>query len=170
MPEYPIGRIATVDEETQEQTPIDVRTRAEAVATGEGKTGGGKKTLEDKLTELNEHIADLAIHSTASLKVLLAISIPTTGWTDITPEDGSEYSKQLDITVQGVQEAHSASLALAVASLAEAKACGLCPTGQTLANTLRFWAKKTPTTAMTGTLSLYGEGGLSGDFDEGGDS
>ena len=32
MPEYPIGRIATVDEETQEQTPIDVRTRAEAVS------------------------------------------------------------------------------------------------------------------------------------------
>lgn len=166
MADYLIGRVAVVDEDTGEQTPIDARTRAEAVATDEDKTGGGKKTLEDKLSELNAHIADLAIHSTASLKIIAQITIPATGWTAATPVDGSEYAMTVDVTVQGVLETHMPAVALDVVSLGVADQCGLCPTVQSLTNTLRFWARETPSAAMTGTLSLFGEGGLSGDFDD----
>lgn len=37
MAEYPIGRVAVVEEGTGKETPIDARTRAEAVAAKEAQ-------------------------------------------------------------------------------------------------------------------------------------
>lgn len=154
----PIARITTKDVESSTETDVDVYSRAEAIATDDGEN------VQDKVDELAAHIADLAIHSTASLKIIPQITIPATGWTAATPVDGSEYAMTVDITVQGVLETHVPAVALDVVSLGVADECGLCPTVQSLANTLRFWARETPSAAMTATLSLFGEGGLSGDF------
>lgn len=159
MPTRQIARITVKETSTSTEQEVDVYTVADAVETEDGDT------LQDKVDALDAHISNEAIHSKASLKIIPSITIPATGWVAAVPVDGSEYAMTVDVTVQGVLESHMPVVALDVASLAVATECGLCPTVQSLANTLRFWARETPSAAMTGTLSLFGEGGISGDFD-----
>ena len=92
MPDYLIGRVSVKDEESGEFTPIDARTRPEAVTTTEDKTGGGKKTLEEKLAEYNAHVANMAIHSDAYIQPMYQVTIPTTGWIAEAPEGAFSFA------------------------------------------------------------------------------
>lgn len=155
MPEYLIGRVSVVDEVTGEHTPIDARTRAEAVSTDEGKT------TQEKINELNEHISNLAIHSTAYIKTIWQVTIPIDGWVLEAPkEDDFPYS--LTMEYSGVLETHNAEVTIDNESIRVATACGLCPTMETLHNGFKFWSRTIPTTAILCHMTLFGEGGISG--------
>ena len=173
MPDYLIGRVAVVDEETQQQTPIDARTRAEAVVTDEDKTESTKKTLQDKLDEYNAHVANLAIHSDAYVKTMWQVTIPTTGWVASAPAD-ADFPYYIEMEYAGVLETHNAEVTVDKESISTAFNCGLCPTMDTMQNKLRFWSRTVPTEAILCHMTLFGEGGISGgdvtDTGEGADS
>lgn len=161
MPDYQIGRVALVDEESGEQTPIDVRTRPEAVTTTEDKTGGGKKTLEEKLAEYNAHVENMAIHSDAYIQPMYQVTIPTVGWEEEAPE-GDDFSYSIEMSYLGVLESHNAEVTVDRESIQVAFACGLCPTMETMQNGLKFWARSVPTQEILCHMTLFGAGGLSG--------
>lgn len=156
MPEYMIGRVAVKNEETQEQTPIDARTRAEAVEVpGEGKTA------QQKIDEMNEHIADLAIHSRAYVKPMWQVTIPTTGWEMEAPEE-ADFPYSIEMPYEGVLDTHNAEVTVDKESIQVAASCGLCPTMETMHNALKFWSRTIPETEILCHMTLFGEGGISG--------
>ncbi len=156
MADYLIGRVAVVDEETKEQTPIDARTRAEAVATTE--TG---KTAQDKIDELNAHIADLAIHSKAYVKTMWQVTIPETGWVLEAPED-ADFPYSIELPYEGTLDTHNAEVTVDKESIQIAAACGICPTMETMHNGLKFWSRTIPSAPIMCHMTLFGEGGISG--------
>lgn len=74
-----------------------------------------------------------------------AVTIPTTNWKQ---DDTSGYPCYYDLTVIGVTINHRADIAIAPSSLSTAAACGLCPSTETLADTIRLRAAAVPETAM----------------------
>lgn len=76
----------------------------------------------------------------------VAIIIPTTGW----GKDASNAScpKYYDIAVDGLTAKDRAEIMIAPGSLDTAKACGLCPTNETLAGKIRVRATKVPVSAI----------------------
>ena len=164
MPDYLIGRVNLVDEETGEQTPIDARTRPEAVTTNEDKTETTKKTLEDKLEEYNAHVEDEAIHSTAYIKPMWQVTIPTTGWVASAPEE-YEFPYCIELDYNGVLETHNAEVTVDRESVNAAWDIGLSPTMETMHNKLKFWARKIPNAEILCHMTLFGGGGVSGGGD-----
>ena len=156
MPENPIVRISITDSGTGEQTPADVRTRAEAVECDAEGT-----TLEQELSAIDTHMSNSAIHSTAYIKNMVLFTIPNTGWQEVEPED-ADFPYSIEIDVDGVLETHNAQASVDLNSIGVAASCGLCPTLQTLHNKIKFWTKEIPSTAITGSLTLFGGGGVSG--------
>lgn len=156
MAEKPMIRLSVQDENEQQKVPADVRTRAEAVETDE--TG---KTVQDKLTEYDAHVANKAIHSDAYIRTMLQVTIPATGWVAAEPED-VEFPYCVEVDCDGVLDTHDAELKVERKSLAAAYACGLCPTGETMHNKVKFWARKIPTAAILCHMTLFGGGGVSG--------
>jgi hypothetical protein len=77
----------------------------------------------------------------------VVFSIPTSDWG--TDDSVSGYPKYYDIAVEGVTTKDRASIFIAPGSLSAAKACGLCPTNQTLAGKIRVRAAKVPTEAIS---------------------
>lgn len=169
MPDYVIGRVSVKNEETEELTPIDARTRDEAVATDEDKTDGTKKTLQDKLAEYNAHVANLAIHSDAYVKPMWQVTIPTTGWVASAPEE-AEFPYCVEIDYNGVLETHNAEVTVDRESIHSAWDIGLSPTMETMHNKLKFWARKIPNVAILCHMTLFGAGGISGGDTSGDDT
>lgn len=155
MADYMIARIAVVNEETGEQTPVDARTRAEAVETKENG-----KTAQDKIDELDAHIADAGIHSRAYVKLMWKVTIPANGWTLEAPED-ADFPYRLILDYDGVLDTHNAEVTVDKESIQVAFACGLCPTMETLHNQLKFLARSIPSGPILCHMTLFGEGGLS---------
>lgn len=102
---------------------------------------------------------------TAIIKV---ITIPSAGWNwqEGLDEQGDwdmdEYRYYVDVSVDEATEAQFPSVALHKAALETAKNAGLCPTVQTLAGALRFWARMTPDEDMEATIALIAPGTSSG--------
>lgn len=98
---------------------------------------------------------------TAIIKV---ITIPHTGWSwqEELDEQGEwdmdEFRYYVDVSVPEATEQQFPSVALHKAALETAKNAGLCPTMQTLAGALRFWAKRTPDEDMEATVALVSPG------------
>ena len=88
------------------------------------------------------------------------ITIPAAGWTwqRDSDEQGEwvmdEYRYFVDVPVEGAAETQYPSVALHKAALETAKNAGLCPTVQTLAGALRFWAMETPEADMDASVAL----------------
>ena len=83
--------------------------------------------------------------------IIKDITIPHTGWTwqEENPDeqgawDMDEYRYYVDVPVTEAAETQFPNVALHKAALETAKNAGLCPTVQTLAGALRFWAKRSP--------------------------
>lgn len=99
--------------------------------------------------------------------IIKDITIPHTGWSwneDLDEQgewDMDEYRNYVDVPVSEVTEEHFPSVALHKAALETAKNAGLCPTVQTLAGVLRFWAKNTPDEDMEATVALVSPGASS---------
>lgn len=97
--------------------------------------------------------------------IIKDITIPHTGWTwqEENPDeqgawDMDEYRYYVDVPVTEAAETQFPNVALHKAALETAKNAGLCPTVQTLAGALRFWAKRSPDEDMEATIALVSPG------------
>lgn len=104
----------------------------------------------------------------AGTAIIKDITIPHIGWTwleeNLDGQGGSgmdEYCYYVDVPVEEATEAQFPSVALHKAALEAAKNAGLCPTVQTLAGVLRFWAKEVPDEDMEATVALVSSGSSS---------
>ena len=75
----------------------------------------------------------------------VSVTIPTAGWVN----GSGMYPKYYDIAVTGVTANDRADITISAASLGTAKACGMCPTSETLAGKVRVRAATVPSAAMT---------------------
>lgn len=106
--------------------------------------------------------------SGVSTAIIKDITIPHTGWKRREGSDGQgqentdEYNYSVDVSVEEATEAQFPSVALHKAALETARNAGLCPTAQTLAGVLRFWAKRSPAEDMEATIALISPGTISG--------
>ena len=73
----------------------------------------------------------------------------------------SYYRYYVDVPVTEAAETQFPNVALHKAALETAKNAGLCPTVQTLAGALRFWAKRSPDEDMEATIALVSPGASS---------
>lgn len=102
--------------------------------------------------------------SSGAAVLLKDITIPAAGWTwqeesdEQGEEDFDEYCYYVDVPVEGAAETQFPSVALHKAALETAKNAGLCPTVQTLAGALRFWAMDAPKADMAATVALVSPG------------
>ncbi|MFR5990241.1 MAG: hypothetical protein ACLUGP_07600 [Faecalibacterium prausnitzii] len=74
--------------------------------------------------------------------------------------DMDEYRYYVDVPVTEAAETQFPNVALHKAALETAKNAGLCPTVQTLAGALRFWAKRSPDEDMEATVALVSPSAL----------
>lgn len=74
-----------------------------------------------------------------------AITIPATGWNKGTD---AAYPYYCDIVVEGITANDRAEITIAPGSLDKAKACGLCPTNETLAGKIRVHSIYIPEAAI----------------------
>ena len=77
----------------------------------------------------------------------IAVTIPTTGWVKDTTY--TDYPYCYDIAVSGITAKDRVGITIAPGSMANAVACKLCPTNNTMANKIRLWTKTVPTAAIS---------------------
>lgn len=75
-----------------------------------------------------------------------ALTIPATGWSE--EADNESYPYYCDIVVEGITANDRAEITIAPGSLDKAKACGLCPTNETLAGKIRVRSINIPEAAI----------------------
>lgn len=76
---------------------------------------------------------------------VVSFTIPTNGWSS---DSNASYPKYYDIAVTGVTAKDRAEITIAPGSLDTAKACGLCPTNETLTNKIRVRSASVPTATI----------------------
>ncbi len=103
-----------------------------------GLIGEVAGTVADALEEMDKAKADKSGST--------AVTIPTSGWG--TDSSVAVYPNYYDIAVKGLTEKDRADISIAPGSMDTAKACGLCPSTQTLAGKIRVRASKVPTAAI----------------------
>ena len=96
--------------------------------------------------------------------IIKEITIPADGWMWNESEDAGmggmdEYRMYKDVAVTEATEEMFPNVALHKDALETAKQAGLCPTIQTLAGSIRFWAKNQPYADMDATLALLSSSG-----------
>lgn len=117
--------------------------------------GAGIVTIQ-YLNERLQHVGGVAKYD---------ITIPSSGWAWEEMEDVGgiggmdEYNYYRDVDVPDCREDLIPNVTLHKDALDTAKKCGLCPTVQTLAGKVRFWAQKDPDEDMSATLLLMSDGG-----------
>lgn len=155
MAEYPIARVSVKNEQSGEFVPSDVRTRAEAVAAGDGRTA------QEHLDDMQTHMSNPAIHSTAYIKPMWELTIPETGWVQGGPI-GAEFPYSIELPYEGVLDTHNAEVTVDINYVRVAAKCGLCPTMETMHNGIKFWTRELPESPILCHMTLFGEGGISG--------
>lgn len=76
----------------------------------------------------------------------VSVTVPASGWGS---DNTDGYPVYYDIEVLGVTEKDRASVTIAVGSLAAARACGMCPTNETLESKIRIRARQAPAEEIT---------------------
>lgn len=107
----------------------------------QGLTSQAAQTFE----QIDEALVDMEGQKLDKTNAV-TFSILTSGWG--TDNNIAGYSKYYDIAVTGVTEKDRAEITIAPSSLDTAKACGLCPTNQTLAGKIRVRAASIPIAAI----------------------
>lgn len=97
------------------------------------------------------------------------ITVPTANWTLLESPVG-RYRYTASVKIDDCLDEHFPVMALDVPSLDVASAAELCPTIETLDGAVRFWARKIPSVALSGTIFLRSENLLypdvpAGDYD-----
>lgn len=101
--------------------------------------------------------------SNAASAIITTITIPASAWTKREYDDpgnqsyADEYIYFADVDVEGCMETLFPTVALDKSSLGPAGEAGLCPTVQSLLDSIRFWAKKVPASDLEATVALIGE-------------
>lgn len=97
--------------------------------------------------------------------IIKVITIPHDNWIwrEENPDEQGDlgedrYCFYADVPVDGATEDHFPVVALHKAALMAANKAGLCPTAQTLAGVVRFWAEEYPDADMTATIALVSHG------------
>ena len=146
---YPVTIALLVDADLQlSYTPGAFVTSAEAQALIEAM--------------VREAVAQIAGNVGAA--IIKEITIPADGWTWDESEDVGmggmdDYRMYKDVAVTEATEDMFPNVALHKDALETAKRAGLCPTIQTLAGSIRFWAKNQPYADMDATLALLSSSG-----------
>ena len=112
--------------------------RASAVASRNyvaGLIGDVAGTVADALDELWQAKADKTN--------AVAVTIPVSGWNE--DASSTSYPMYYDIAVTGAAASDRAEVTIAPESMDTAKACGLCPTNETLSGKIRVRAASVPT-------------------------
>ena len=117
---------------------------------------------------VNDAITEIV--SNMSSTIIKDITIPAAGWAlaqdlDEPGEAGEDdYRYYVDVAVAEASDDHFPDVALHNSALHTANEAGFCPTAQSLAGILRFWAKKEPAEDMAATIALLSSssGGSSG--------
>lgn len=161
MSDYPMVRISAKDEDTGEFLPVDVRSRAEAIETDDGRD------TQQHLDEMAAHMNNLAIHSDAYIKTKWQVVIPTTGWEQEGPAD-ADFPYSLELPYEGTLDTLNAEIVPDKEYYQYAYACRMCPTVEIEHNVLKFWAGTPPTSPILCHMTLFGEGGISGGNNAGG--
>ena len=115
--------------------------RASAIASRNyvaGLIGDVAGTVADALEELWQAKADKTN--------AVAVTIPVSGWNE--DASSASYPYYYDIAVTGVTASDRAEITIAPGSLDTAKACGLCPTNETMAGKIRVRATSVPAAAI----------------------
>ena len=115
--------------------------RASAIASRNyvaGLIGDVAGTVADALEELWQAKADKTN--------AVAVTIPVSGWNE--DASSTSYPYYYDIAVTGVTASDRAEITIAPGSLDTAKACGLCPTNETMAGKIRVRATSVPAAAI----------------------
>ena len=118
--------------------------------------------------KVNESIAEII--GSVGTTIIKDITIPATGWAldpdlDESGEAGEDsYRYRVEVVMAEATADHFPDVALHKSALHTANEAGFCPTAQSLAGVLRFWAKKEPAADMAATVALLsgGSGGSSG--------
>lgn len=110
-------------------------------------TGGLVAEVLQAVTEAQREIAEVK----ADKPTATAVTLHVDGWTSIEgelPEDEAledvAYPWRFDIHVEGLEVQDRADVTVAAGSAAAAASCGLCPTTETLAGTIRLRAYRKP--------------------------
>lgn len=99
--------------------------------------------------------ADIA--NSVGSAIIQKITIPAADWTEAGEYALGGYNYIVDVAMEKATENHFPALALDILSLDVAGEAEVCPTIETLAGIVRFWAKKIPTADLTGTILLRSE-------------
>lgn len=160
--------------ETPRTVTFEVVTDLKYIKGDKGDTGlQGPKGDPGEITasaEVEELVRAMVQDATSgvSTAIIKDITIPHTGWHRQGGSDGQgqktgdEYNHYVDVPIEEATEAQFPSVALHKAALETARNAGLCPTAQTLAGVLRFWAKRSPAEDMAATIALLSPGTISG--------
>lgn len=107
--------------------------------------------------ELIKKLVQEAVDS-ASTVIIKDIVIPSAGWSlqgeSDEQGDTDEYCYYVDVSVDEATEMRFPNVALHKTALVVAETAGLCPTAETLAGAIRFWAKSVPNEDMEATVAL----------------
>lgn len=98
-------------------------------------------SLATATTEAIEELADVKADKPGAT----ALTIPVSGWSS---DSDTNWPKYYDIAVEGVTAADRAEITLAPGGMSTAKACGLCPTCETLTGKIRVRATSVPAAAI----------------------
>lgn len=153
--QLPIGRVSIKDEESWQFSPSDIRTRAEAVTTADGRDA------QQHLDDLEKHVNNTAIHSGARIKTMWEVTIPEMGWVQVAPLE-ADYPYSIEIPCEGTLDTHNAEVTVDHDYIGIAAECRLSGTMETLHEGLRFWAGAIPESEILCHMTLFGEGGISG--------
>lgn len=102
--------------------------------------------LVGELTQITVKALEEMENNKADKPKATSISIPTTGWAN---DKSVGYPYYYDLTVTGVTAKDRVEITVAPSSLETAKACGLCPTNETLKNKIRIRSVSAPKAAIT---------------------
>lgn len=106
-----------------------------------------KDQLDTAVARVASEVSNAAAQDIENSKPTFSdFTIPTTGWV----QDASvpDYPLRYDLTVTGVTANDRATVIIAAIGQADAIACGLCPTNETLANTIRLRSRTAPEAAI----------------------
>lgn len=112
-------------------------TKAQVTGTGTAVTALAE-AVDQSLQEIEAALNDLPS--------AVPITLPTSGWLK---DQTAAYPYYYDIVVADITVLDRAEITIAPGSLGTVKACGLCPTNETLGGKIRVRSTTIPTTAIS---------------------
>ena len=111
-------------------------------------------TAQDAQTIIEKMVRE-SIYA-VSCSVMTIITIPASGWAEVTQgtgaEDNDDYKYYIDVAVEGMDEQKFPIIALPKPSLGVALRASMCPSVQSLEGKLRIWSERIPEADISAQL------------------